>query len=195
MEQYSKALKILVYKLGDFAEAERFCELHSKGKDRNLRMKLFQTLLEVYLSPDDGCEPFVTPAVALLNSHMADFDTAEVIKLVPEEWSIGLISQFLSGSVRLSLHKSRSTKILSGLARAENLKMKSSHMISHKTHLLVTEERLCQACRRPFNDPAVARYPNGVTTHIHCARNKTVCPVTGHVFSSLEQTNDVPKDE
>lgn len=55
--------------------------------------------------------------------------------------------------------------------------------------------RLCQACRRPFNDPAVARYPNGVTTHIHCARNKTVCPVTGHVFSSLEQTNDVPKDE
>ena len=30
MEQYSKALKILVYKLEDYAEAERFCELHSK---------------------------------------------------------------------------------------------------------------------------------------------------------------------
>lgn len=56
--------------------------------------------------------------------------------------------------------------------------------------------RLCQACRRPFNDPAVARYPNGVTTHIHCARNKTVCPVTGHVFSSKEPHRDeVNKDD
>lgn len=54
--------------------------------------------------------------------------------------------------------------------------------------------RLCQACRRPFNDPAVARYPNGVTTHIHCARNKTVCPVTGHVFSSLEHRDEAKDD-
>ena len=32
MEQHGKALMILVYKLGDFSEAERFCELHSKVK-------------------------------------------------------------------------------------------------------------------------------------------------------------------
>ena len=44
------------------------------------------------------------------------------MKLIPEEWSIGLISQFLSGSVRLSLHKSRNTKILRSLARGENIK-------------------------------------------------------------------------
>lgn len=55
--------------------------------------------------------------------------------------------------------------------------------------------RLCQACRRPFNDPAVARYPNGVTTHLHCARNKNVCPVTGHVFSFVDHTTESPKDE
>ena len=47
----------------------------------------------------------------------------QVVKLIPDEWSIGLISQFLSGSVRLSLHKSRTSKILSGLARGENLKV------------------------------------------------------------------------
>nr|XP_058955595.1 transforming growth factor-beta receptor-associated protein 1-like [Pocillopora verrucosa] len=196
MEQYNKALKILVYKLEDFSEAERFCELHSKGKDRNFRMKLFQTLLEVYLSPDEDHEPLIAPAVALLNSHMCDFDTAEAMKLIPDEWSIGVISQFLCGSVRSSLHKSRTSKILSSLARGENLKMRSSHMISHKAKFSVTEEKLCQACRRPFNDPAVARYPNGVTTHIHCARNKTVCPVTGHVFSSKEPHRDeVNKDD
>ena len=45
------------------------------------------------------------------------------MKLIPEEWSIGLISQFLSGSLRLSLHKSRTTKMLSSLARGENVKV------------------------------------------------------------------------
>ncbi|KAJ7372432.1 transforming growth factor, beta receptor associated protein 1, partial [Desmophyllum pertusum] len=44
------------------------------------------------------------------------------MKLIPEEWSIGVLSQFLSGSVRLSLHKSRTTKLLSSLSRGENLK-------------------------------------------------------------------------
>ena len=49
------------------------------------------------------------------------------MKLIPEEWSIGLISQFLSGSLRLSLHKSRTTKMLSSLARGENIKVSDKH--------------------------------------------------------------------
>jgi len=54
------------------------------------------------------------------------------MKLIPEEWSIGVISQFLSGSVRLSLHKSRNTKILRSLARGENIKasLKSSSCVT-----------------------------------------------------------------
>lgn len=69
--------------------------------------------------------------------------------------------------------------------------------ISNPTPLIssLCFHRLCQACRRPFNDPAVARYPNGVTTHLHCARNKNVCPVTGHVFSFVDHTTESPKDE
>ena len=50
------------------------------------------------------------------------FCNFQAMKLIPEEWSIGVISQFLSGSVRLSLHKSRKTKILRSLARGENIK-------------------------------------------------------------------------
>lgn len=42
MEQHGKALMILVYKLGDFSEAERFCELHSK-------VKKSQTSIIIYL--------------------------------------------------------------------------------------------------------------------------------------------------
>ena len=44
--------------------------------------------------------------------------------------------------------------------------------------------RLCAVCKRPFNDPTFVRYPNGVVTHVHCAKNKFICPVTGRLFSS-----------
>ena len=50
------------------------------------------------------------------------FCNIQAMKLIPEEWSIGVISQFLSGSVRSSLHRSRNTKILRSLARGENIK-------------------------------------------------------------------------
>ena len=40
------------------------------------------TLMSCFPSYRDR-EPFIAPAVALLNSHMADFDTAEVLLLRP----------------------------------------------------------------------------------------------------------------
>lgn len=187
MGQHEKALKILVYKLRDFGSAERYCTINTKGKDRTSKANLFQMLLNVYLKPDQHMEPFVVPAVSLLNSRTTDFDSVEVMKLIPEQWSIGLVSSFLTGSVRSSLHRKRMTEILSGLERCENLRVKAAGLSARNGHFPIHDERLCQSCRRPFNDPAVARYPNGVITHVHCARDKSVCPVTGHVFSASEQ--------
>ncbi|XP_031565710.1 transforming growth factor-beta receptor-associated protein 1-like [Actinia tenebrosa] len=187
MEQHDKALKILVYKLNDFKGAVRYCNINSKDRDQNYRAKLFHALLLVYLKPDKDIEPFVQPAISLLNSHMQDFDTVEVLRLIPEEWSIGVLSRFLTGSVRSSLHKSRNIRIQSELEKQNHLKVKVASVVSQKGTFSINEERLCQACRRPFNDPAVARYPNGVLTHVHCARNKNVCPLTGRVFSATEQ--------
>ena len=42
--------------------------------------------------------------------------------------------------------------------------------------------RLCEVCNRGFADPSFARYPNGVICHVHCAKNKNICPVTGKLF-------------
>lgn len=44
--------------------------------------------------------------------------------------------------------------------------------------------RMCAVCSRAFNDTAFVRYPNGVVTHVHCAKNKHICPVTGKLFST-----------
>ena len=39
-------------------------------------------------------------------------------------------------------------------------------------------------CNRVFSDPSFVRYPNGILVHVHCAKNKHICPVTGRLFST-----------
>ena len=41
-------------------------------------------------------------------------------------------------------------------------------------------------CSQAFDDAVFVRYPNGVTTHVRCAQNKFVCPVTGKLFSASQ---------
>ena len=48
------------------------------------------------------------------------------MEIIPEEWSVGLISPFLIGLSRDSLHTSRSAKLRKNLMRAENIKVSVS---------------------------------------------------------------------
>lgn len=42
----------------------------------------------------------------------------------------------------------------------------------------------CCVCKRRFEvTSGFVRYPNGVITHPLCAKNKNVCPLTGHLFN------------
>ena len=36
--------------------------------------------------------------------------------------------------------------------------------------------------KKQFTEPSFARYPNGVIVRPECARDKSVCPLTGTVF-------------
>lgn len=78
-------------------------------------------LLSVYLNPDSSDCALVMAAVDLLNNHAAEFDAALVLQLVPDSWSVQLLSPFLAGAVRQSIHTKRMTQVALGLAQAENL--------------------------------------------------------------------------
>ncbi|CAB4026358.1 transforming growth factor-beta receptor-associated 1-like [Paramuricea clavata] len=184
LEHHEKALKIYVHELADFDGAVAYCEFYSKGHDRSYRRKLFYLLLSVYLqSGVKQTNDMVVAAVSLLNSHIQDFDPVKVMEIIPEEWSVRLISPFLIGLSRDSLHTSRNTKLRKNLMRSENIKMKKGYISYTTKPVTITEETYCRVCRRPFNDSNIARYPNNIITHVHCARHKTLCPVTGQLFS------------
>ncbi|XP_036777395.2 transforming growth factor-beta receptor-associated protein 1 isoform X2 [Manis pentadactyla] len=121
LEEHEKALCILVHELGDFAAAEDYCAWRSEGRAPPYRQQLFHTLLAVYLSPGPSAHELAVAAVDLLNHHSTEFDAAQVLQLLPSTWSVQLLSPFLMGAVRGSVHTQRTSQVALGLAKSENL--------------------------------------------------------------------------
>jgi len=185
MEDHDKALRILVHKLKDFGAAENYCEVNVGGKDDSHRKRLYHILLSVYLDPTyERRDTLIAPAMDLLNSSVAEFDTVKVLQLLPDNWSVGRLSQFLTRAVRSSMHNSRMTRIQRMMARGENLQVKQTSIQMQRDAIVINDDRACAVCSRTFNDSSFVRYPNGVITHVHCAKNKYICPVSGKLFSA-----------
>lgn len=48
----------------------------------------------------------------------------------------------------------------------------------------VNPSSFCCICKKRFEiKEGFVRFPNGVVTHTKCAPNRTVCPLTGHLFN------------
>ncbi|XP_067842301.1 transforming growth factor-beta receptor-associated protein 1 homolog isoform X2 [Heptranchias perlo] len=121
LEQHDKALEILVHKLKDFQAAEDYCLWNSNGKEPSYRQRLFHMLLALYLHSGVTSDALVMAGVDLLNNHAVEFDAVRVLQLIPENWSIQLLSPFLTGAMRASFHSKCTAELSLGLARSENL--------------------------------------------------------------------------
>lgn len=188
MDQHDKALKILVYQLKDFEAAENYCDLISVDKTSLQKQRIFLTLLQTYLYPNEeesslGKEHYVVPAVALLNKRHAEFNFLNVLEMLPDDWTIGSIDSFMSGSLRHTFSQTRSRRVESNLRKQMFLQTKTDQITRQHGVVNITEEKTCDFCKKSLTEPTVARYPNGVVVHLHCSKNnKSVCPVTGRKF-------------
>ena len=52
------------------------------------------------------------------------------------------------------------------------------------THVHTNTHSTCPICDIPFGEASFVRYPNGVTTHHKCSRERSVCPLTGKWFQA-----------
>ncbi|XP_066476276.1 transforming growth factor-beta receptor-associated protein 1 [Tiliqua scincoides] len=184
LEEHDKALHILVHELKDFAAAEDYCMWNSENKGPPCRRKLFHMLLSAYLNSSPSKHELLVAAVDLLNSHAAEFDAASVLQLIPDSWSVQLLSSFLTGAVRESIHAQRMTQLALGLAKAENIIYKHEKVKLKGSPIVLSDRKVCQVCQSPFSEPVFVRYPNGGMAHTHCAANKLVNSNTNHHLSS-----------
>ncbi|XP_059470664.1 transforming growth factor-beta receptor-associated protein 1-like isoform X2 [Neocloeon triangulifer] len=188
--EHDKALTILVHRLKDYTAAEEYCEANSVGKDKKSSEDLFHSLLNCYLDQQfdqDDKNELVKPALDLINRKAKMFNVAKVLERLPQGIAVPVVDSFLCGALRSSMHKFRMKKVEASLAKGENIQRRHVLYELHNSTVFLQDNNYCFVCKKPFQDGSFARYPNNVITHIACAKQNDVCPVTGRIFRSPDK--------
>ncbi|RKF77940.1 Transforming growth factor-beta receptor-associated protein 1-like protein [Golovinomyces cichoracearum] len=133
---HEKALRLLIHGLGDYDTAVNYCLLGGSGiyhpvsgnnmqvnsPTRDQKARLFSTLLSEILHIQD-----VSSCIELASNLLEDFggwfDVEYVLNLIPETWSVDLISRFLTRAIGKIVRERNETMIVKALSGVENLKV------------------------------------------------------------------------
>ncbi|XP_036981008.1 transforming growth factor-beta receptor-associated protein 1 [Acanthopagrus latus] len=162
--EHSQALQVLVHLERDPRAAEAFCCRAAQGRDSQFEQTLLLTLLQIYLSSED----LTSAAVDLLNNNPRSFVAEKVIQLLPDSWSVQLLSQFLIGSLRETLHQRRMARLQNALSQAELMRHKVIWMQASETKFRLDKRQKCTVCQTDIAEPEFALSHHGELMHTSC---------------------------
>ncbi|XP_068436932.1 transforming growth factor-beta receptor-associated protein 1 [Clinocottus analis] len=156
-----QALQVLVHQEGDLQAAEAYCCRAAQGREAQT---LLLTLLQIYLSSEEH----ISAAVDLLNNNPRVLATEKVIQLLPDSWSVQLVSQFLVGTLRETSHQRRMAMLQKALGQVELTRHKVIWMQASKTKVQLDKGHKCEVCQRELAEPQFACNLTGELTHTSC---------------------------
>ncbi|KAN0115076.1 hypothetical protein V8E51_004620 [Hyaloscypha variabilis] len=137
---HEEALKLLTHGLGDYDTAISYCLRGGSSiyfpiisgtlareslPSQEQQAKLFNFLLSEFLQIEDISNR-VEQTSSLLERFGSWFDVGHVLSLIPDTWSVELVSGFLVSALRRIVRERSETMIAKALSGAENLKVTAS---------------------------------------------------------------------
>jgi hypothetical protein len=132
--QHEESLRLLTHGLGDYDTAIRYCLRGGSSifhtarlgpeqalPTREAQSVLFNHLLREFFRLEDVNDQLERTA-ELLERFGGWFDVAEVLELIPDGWSVELVSGFLMHAFRRLMAEKNETAIMKALCSAQNLK-------------------------------------------------------------------------
>lgn len=134
--QHERAIRLLTHGLGDFDTAISYCLLGGSSIFRppsgvipqealpghDEQAGLFQHLFHEFLRIEDISER-IERTSELLERFSGWFDIGEVLSMIPDSWSLHIISGFLVNALRRIIQEKSESTIMRALSSAQNLKM------------------------------------------------------------------------
>jgi hypothetical protein len=133
--RHEDAIRLLVHKLGDYDTAVAYClrggssiyTSSSRGRSDSMpthetQARLFRAVLGEFLTIHDISDR-VEQTGALLERFGGWFELDEVLALIPDEWSVDIVADFLVRAVRRILQEKNETMVTRALSSAENLRV------------------------------------------------------------------------
>ncbi|XP_068195723.1 transforming growth factor-beta receptor-associated protein 1 [Antennarius striatus] len=164
MGEHSQALQELVIHEEDPRVAEAFCYRAAEGQGPQLKQTLLLTLVQIYLNSEN----LTSAAVDLLNNNPQDFAIEKVLQLLPDSWSVQLVSQFLTRSLRETLHQTRMVSLQTALSRVELMRHQVVWMQASKINFRQHEGQKCKVCQRKLIEPHFAWSLHSDPVHTSC---------------------------
>ncbi|KAI9472064.1 MAG: CNH domain-containing protein [Benjaminiella poitrasii] len=187
MNKHKEALEILIHDLHDFVGAETYCVTNGKSPmlnegmfeedylssaQLNERRTLFTMLFKSYIAIKDS-DLMIAKSMHLLNTQGFYLDTLKVLEMIPENWPIDMLQDFLIRSLRRSLDDYNESQIELALSRGENLEVNSEMIVLQKDigPVVVEHETTCIKCHRDIGESLFVRESEcGQLLHLHCAK-------------------------
>lgn len=180
---HTKAIHLLVHESGDPREAEQYCFRVTQDHDPPSRQVVMLSLLNVYLDS----EGLSSAALDLLKNYPQFFAVDKVLEVLPESWSVQLLSHFLVGSLRETFHQRRMRALHRALAQAQLLRHKTLWMQASDTMLRLDGAQVCDFCQRAVTEPHFVYTPSGGLLHPDCT-DSSVTPSSKCKVSLLPET-------
>jgi len=193
MKEHEKALRIFVHNIGDFAEAEQYCNqitLDQPRREKETLLLLFLTvLLDTAATKSTGpltIEEKTTQklaAIDLLNRRGDEFRATEVLERLPNDWSLSALAPALMKMTKASTHRKRMVHMEKSLSKSVNLSANLELLQLVREPIILNESSYCVVCKKSFQSCQISRYPNGVIVCNECVKDPRVCPLTGQMFT------------
>jgi hypothetical protein len=133
--KHEEALRLLTHGLGDYDTAIRYCLLGGSSifhpgsnslpeaslPSKEEQAALFRTLLQEFFRIGDLGERLERTS-ELLERFGGWFGLEEVLALIPDEWSVELVSGFLVHALRRLVREKNETVVVKALSSAQNLR-------------------------------------------------------------------------
>lgn len=88
----------------------------------------------------------------LLDGHMTDMDAGKVMELLPGDWSLDILSNFLTRSIRSNLHENLEGQIVKNLRKSESLQVRVELVGLQSRSTVITEKTSVFQCASFHSD-------------------------------------------
>ena len=194
MGNFKQALEVYIFKLGDTAKAEEYCNrLHVEAMNNQSRSlsrrrstndpndeqpSVYHILFNLYLNPPKGESKRWGPAIELMTKHGARLPASSTLELIPPELLVKELEFYFRGRMRNATTITNESRIVAALRKADavrveaRLKLGDGFQGARSRKVRVDEERVCPVCHKRLGGSVISVFPDNSVVHLGCANRR-----------------------
>ncbi|KAK6589754.1 hypothetical protein RS030_194 [Cryptosporidium xiaoi] len=165
-------LKSIIEEISSSSYNSNIYALNKVKKNESLTI-LIKTLVEAWKLNNTDIEKaniYKNATLKILNKYSlhCDLDIHDVLHIIPEEWPLLSVIDFLKKSLVKNIHENNTNLVLTNLSAISYLRFYEKWANFRSNHITITQDMICNVCSLKLGNKQCALYPNGTCIHTHC---------------------------